>query len=235
MWSRHLTGERGADLLHPRLDQRVAYLPHLDVAARGGDLVAHRLRALDLADEPGARDLVEQRLAEQDHELVAPQDRAGRVDHAEAIGVAVERDAAASGLRRCRSARYGPQAVGQCPEQAEWIRGSRPTTAGPATCASSARTVAPSRSRSATPRISYSQRRVGSPVIGTARAPRAARVLPEPEYRHPRHPLTPRLRSAVTPDTLARRRCGLDFGQLSDSADLAASAHDDGSPARLDT
>ena len=65
---------------------------HISHAA-GSELVVHRLRALHLADELRARDLGQHSLAEQDHQLIAPQDPAGGVDRADAIGVAVERDA----------------------------------------------------------------------------------------------------------------------------------------------
>src|SRR5688572_22609444 len=89
---RHLARELRARLLHARLDQRVADLPHLDLATGGRELVVHRLRALHLADELRAWDLGEEGLAEQDHELVAPQDAALAVDRADAVRVAVERD-----------------------------------------------------------------------------------------------------------------------------------------------
>ena len=78
---------------------------HISTLAAGRrELVVHRLAALHLADERRARHLGEDGLAEQDHQLVAPQDAAGGVDGAEAIGVAVERDAELGALASRRVA-----------------------------------------------------------------------------------------------------------------------------------
>ena len=58
-----------------------------------GDLVVHGLAALDLADKGGARPLAQDVARKQHHELVAPHDAARRIDDAQAIRVAIERDA----------------------------------------------------------------------------------------------------------------------------------------------
>ncbi len=89
---RHLAGERRLLLLHLRLDERVADLPHDGPAAEARDLVEQRLAALHLADEGGAR-LPRQDLAREQHDqLIAPEDSPLAVDGADPIGVAVERD-----------------------------------------------------------------------------------------------------------------------------------------------
>ena len=54
----HLAGEEGAGLLHLRLDERVARLPHDGLAAVLGDVVVERLRALHLAEDGGAGPLL---------------------------------------------------------------------------------------------------------------------------------------------------------------------------------
>ena len=58
-----------------------------------GDLVVHGLAALDLADKRGTRPLAQNVARKQHHELVAPHDPARRIDHAQTIRIAIERDA----------------------------------------------------------------------------------------------------------------------------------------------
>src|ERR1041384_744347 len=57
------------------------------------DVVVERLRTFDLAENRGARITGENVAREENHELVAPNDLARRVDGAEPVAVAVPRDA----------------------------------------------------------------------------------------------------------------------------------------------
>ena len=89
----HLASERGVLFLHLLFDQGVARAPHDRAPAVFGDVVVHGLRALHFADDRRAWVALEDGAREQDHELVAPDHVAARVDHADAIGVAIEGDA----------------------------------------------------------------------------------------------------------------------------------------------
>ena len=89
----HLARERGADLGHLGLDQGVAGLPHQGLAAEPGDLVEEGLAGLDVGDDRGAR-VARQHVGGQDlQDLVAEDDPALAVDHADPVAVAVEADA----------------------------------------------------------------------------------------------------------------------------------------------
>ena len=88
----HLAGERRAGLLHLRLDQAVAGLPHQRLAAELGDPVEQRLARLHVGDDGRARLLLEHRLGEDREQLVAPDHAALAVDRANPVAVAVERD-----------------------------------------------------------------------------------------------------------------------------------------------
>ncbi len=93
MWPLISPASAACVFLHLRLDERVARLPHDRLAAVLRDVVVERLRALHLADDRRARLLLQHRAREEDHQLVAPEDVALVVDHADAIGVAVVGDA----------------------------------------------------------------------------------------------------------------------------------------------
>ena len=89
----HLAGERRAELLHLRLDERVAGLPHHRLAAGGADERRELLRALDVEQDRRAAVALEH-VAREEHQLaVGIDDRAVFRDDAEPVAVAVEREA----------------------------------------------------------------------------------------------------------------------------------------------
>src|SRR4051812_854211 len=89
----HLAGEERAVLLHFRLDERVADLPHDGAAAPPLDVVVEGLRAFPLAHNGGTRKILENVAGEDEQELVTPENVPVFVDGAEPIRVAVEGDA----------------------------------------------------------------------------------------------------------------------------------------------
>ena len=91
--ARHLAGERRLQLDHRRLHQRVAGLPHHRLAAEPRDLVEQRLARLDVGEDRAARLPGEHLGGEDLHQLIAEQDAALAVDHADPIAVAIEGDA----------------------------------------------------------------------------------------------------------------------------------------------
>ena len=122
----HLAGERRAGLLHLRLDQGVAGLPHQRLAAELGDAVEQRLARLHVGDDRRAGQLLEHRLGEDHQHLVAPDHAALAVDRADAVAVAVEGDAEVEllvGDERASGPRGSPR-----PSDPGWWLGKRPST-----------------------------------------------------------------------------------------------------------
>src|SRR6266540_2189317 len=71
----------------------MARFPQDGAAAVSSNVVVQGLRALNLAQNGGARSVGENASSESDQELVAPDDFAGLINGSEAIGVAVVRKA----------------------------------------------------------------------------------------------------------------------------------------------
>jgi hypothetical protein len=69
----HLAGERRVELLHPRLHERMAGLPHHRLAARGADQRPEMLRALDVEEDRRAR-VAQQHVAREQHQLAIGED-----------------------------------------------------------------------------------------------------------------------------------------------------------------
>src|SRR5690606_18883531 len=88
----HLAADRGAGLLHFRLDQRMPGFPHDRRAAVLRDVVEEALRALDLADHDRPGTAREDLPREDDEDLVPPEDPSPGRDDAEPVAVAVERE-----------------------------------------------------------------------------------------------------------------------------------------------
>jgi hypothetical protein len=89
----HLAGERRAGLGELRLDRRMPGRQHQRPSAELGDLVEENLARLDVGEDLRARDARQDIAREHDHQLVAPENAAARVDDADAIAVAVKGDA----------------------------------------------------------------------------------------------------------------------------------------------
>ena len=80
--------------LHPRLDERVAGLPHLRPGTRLDERLRQHLGALHVEHHRRAGAEAAHRVAAVEHEeLVAEEDLARLVHRADAVGVAIERDA----------------------------------------------------------------------------------------------------------------------------------------------
>src|ERR1700722_16515939 len=62
-------------------------------SAEPGDFVEENLARLDIGEDLRARDACQDIARQYDHQLVAPQDTAARIDDADAIAVAIEGDA----------------------------------------------------------------------------------------------------------------------------------------------
>src|ERR1019366_10708131 len=88
-WADHLAPKRRMLFLELALDQRMTGLPHDGTAAVLRDIVVHPLRAFHVADNRGARLLLQNRTRERHHQLVAPYDSAVLVDRTYAVRVAV--------------------------------------------------------------------------------------------------------------------------------------------------
>ena len=73
---------------------------HHRLAAGARDLVEQHLARLDVGEDRRARMALQHVARQHDHQLVAPQDAALRVDDADAVAVAVEGDAEIAALRR---------------------------------------------------------------------------------------------------------------------------------------
>ncbi len=98
----HLAGERGTLLGHHGLDQRMAGLVHDRAAAEPRDLVEQRLAGLDVGDDRLAR-MAGQDLGRQDlQQLIAEQDPALAIDHADPVAIAIEGDAELGAVRADR-------------------------------------------------------------------------------------------------------------------------------------
>ena len=104
----HLAGERGADFLHLALDQRVSRLPEQRHAAVAQDPGLQVARRLDVVDHRGAGHAREHVRGEQHQLAVRIDDVAVARDHAEAVAVAVEREAEVV-LAPWREGRSGPR------------------------------------------------------------------------------------------------------------------------------
>ena len=85
----HLSCKQGSGLLHLAFDERVSGLPHDRVAAVCLYVVVEALGALDLSDDCGPFVFLEYVAGEDDHQPVAPDDRAVLVNNAYAVCVSV--------------------------------------------------------------------------------------------------------------------------------------------------
>ena len=73
-------------------------VPHQRLATHRGDTVEKRLAGLDVGNDGCARPFLQNVLGKQKHHLVAPEDAAFAVDHAQAVAVAVESKAQVAAL-----------------------------------------------------------------------------------------------------------------------------------------
>ena len=109
----HLAGERRADFLHLALDQRVAGLPQQRHAAVAQDPRLQVARRLDVVDDRRAG-LARQHVGGEQHQLPVGVDDVAVARHdAQAVAVAVEREAelAVASARAARSGRAGSRAA----------------------------------------------------------------------------------------------------------------------------
>ena len=92
--ARHLASYRCVGLVHLLLDQRVASLPHHRYTTSFLDRLGKCLRCFDVEDDRLTLARARQDLARvDDKQIVTPDNLASIVDHANAIGVAIEGDA----------------------------------------------------------------------------------------------------------------------------------------------
>src|SRR3546814_6650972 len=70
----HLTGQRGAGLLHLGLDEAVTGLPHQWLTAQFFDSIEKRLARLNVGDDRGPRHFFQHRFGEDGEEMIAPDD-----------------------------------------------------------------------------------------------------------------------------------------------------------------
>ena len=89
----HFAGERAVGFGHAGFYQRVAGFPHFGLAAGAGDFVEQDLAGLDVGDDLRAGVVLQHVAGEDNQELVAEHHGAAVIDHADAVGVAVEGDA----------------------------------------------------------------------------------------------------------------------------------------------
>ena len=88
----HLAGDRGAHLVHHRLDVAVAAFPHHRAAAERGDAIEQRGACLDVRDDRGPGIGAKRRLGKDRQQLIARDHPAEAVDGANTVPVAVEGD-----------------------------------------------------------------------------------------------------------------------------------------------